>query len=148
MYNVICKHTDNRLSIQCLILSTTPCVLYTDLSKGKGGNKYKSIWLECKPWWDISWSKLEKTSLIDNITYLWRRKLEKALTQCIKFVGFWPKIFNASKNPLLFSVHLQSIYHVCLGIMILSKWCSVPSGDEIDTPCLWAFNSSFTSGSF
>ena len=32
-----------------------------------------------------------------------------AMTRCVKIVGFGPKILNASKNPLEFCVHLQSI---------------------------------------
>ncbi len=40
----------------------------------------------------------------------WQRKLDCVIvTWCVKIVGFRPEIFNASKNPLPFCVHLQSM---------------------------------------
>ncbi len=42
--------------------------------------------------------------------------LQRTETRCVKIVGFGPKIFNASKNPLEFCVHLQSIPWQILGL--------------------------------
>ena len=70
----------------------------------------------------------------------WQRKLDCVIvvTRCVKSSVLGQKFLTLQKIHF----HFVYIYNLCLGIMILSRWCSLPSEDKLDAPsqCILVWN--------